>query len=538
MGSIKTETWELAAAKKRESLAASLPSEWLVPKNLLPPDSQDDVTSWPETSGWFTEKELAITNSDAADLIPKLASGELKSLEVTKAFCKRAVAAHQLTNCLSETCFDRALATAKARDEHLERTGKPIGPFHGLPISLKDNFNLKGLDATVGFVSHIDNPAEYDAALATLLEEAGAVFYVKTNVPTAMMIAESVNNVFGRTVNPRNRNLTSGGSSGGESALISFKGSPLGVGTDIGGSLRIPAACTGIFTLRPSFGRFPTLGCRSGMGGQEAVQSVNGPMTRTITDLELYSKTVVNQKTWLHDPRCVPIPWRDVQLPSKLKIAVMWNDGMVRPTPPVTRALKATVEKLKAAGNEIEIIDWEPVDHRQGLTLLERMFVADGGISIQKELEKSGEPLRPEMAAYGTAKELGTYDMWQLHLERTAFQKRYLDRWTAAGIDAILCPTTPFASVKSSGFKHVGYTGVYNVLDYSCVSFPTGLTADQSLDTPLESTEKPLSKDCEAIHAEYDAAAVHGMPISLQLVARRLEEEKAIAMVKHILSVI
>lgn len=98
MGSIKTETWELAAAKKRESLAASLPSEWLVPKNLLPPDSQDDVTSWPETSGWFTEKELAITNSDAADLIPKLASGELKSLEVTKAFCKKAVAAHQLVS--------------------------------------------------------------------------------------------------------------------------------------------------------------------------------------------------------------------------------------------------------------------------------------------------------------------------------------------------------------------------------------------------------------------------------------------------------
>lgn len=138
------------------------------------------------------------------------------------------------TNCLSETCFDRALATAEKRDEHLERTGQLAGPLHGLPISLKDNFNLKGLDSTVGFSSHIGDPAESDAALAVLLEEAGAVFYVKTNVPTAMMIAESVNNVFGRTVNPLNRNLTSGGSSGGESALIAMKGSPLGIGTDIG----------------------------------------------------------------------------------------------------------------------------------------------------------------------------------------------------------------------------------------------------------------------------------------------------------------
>ncbi|GKT41600.1 putative amidase [Colletotrichum spaethianum] len=416
MGSLKTETWELAAAKKRESLDASIPSEWRVPK-----------------------------------------------------------------------------------DEHFERTGKPIGPFHGLPISLKDNFNLKGLDATVGFVSHIGDPAEYDAALASLLEDAGAVFYVKTNVPTAMMIAESVNNVFGRTVNPRNRNLTSGGSSGGESALIVMKGSPLGIGTDIGGSLRIPAACTGIFTLRPSFGRFPTLGCRSGMSGQEAVQSVNGPMTRAITDLELYSKTVVNRKTWLHDPRCVPIPWRDVQLPEKLKIAVMWHDGMVRPTPPVARALKQTVEKLKAAGHEI--IEWDPKDQAQGLSLLARMFVADGGISIKKELEKTGEPFRPEMKAYEIATELGTYDMWQLHMERTAFQKRYLDRWNAAGIDAILCPTTPFTSVKNGDYKHVGYTGVYNVLDYSCVSFPTGLSADENLDI-LDSTAKPLGPDCEAIQSE------------------------------------
>ncbi len=145
------------------------------------------------------------------------------------------------TNCLSETCFDRALATARARDEHFARTGKPVGALHGLPISLKDNFHLRGLDATVGFASHVGDAAEDDAALAKLLEDAGAVFYVKTNVPTAMMIAETVNNVFGRTLNPRNRKTTSGGSSGGESALIVMKGSPVGVGSDIGMLLLCPA---------------------------------------------------------------------------------------------------------------------------------------------------------------------------------------------------------------------------------------------------------------------------------------------------------
>ena len=116
-------------------------------------------------------------------------------------------------------------------------------------------------------MSWVNDPATYNATLVDILRKLGAVLYVKTNVPTAMMIAESVNNVFGRTVNPLNRKLTSGGSSGGESALIAFGGSPLGIGTDIGGSLRIPAACTGIFTLRPSFGRFPTLRAKSGLAG-------------------------------------------------------------------------------------------------------------------------------------------------------------------------------------------------------------------------------------------------------------------------------
>lgn len=137
------------------------------------------------------------------------------------------------TNCLSDIFFDEAVALAKSLDEHLSTTGKLVGPLHGLPVSLKDNFNIIGKDSTVGFSSLVGKTAPYNATLVEILEKAGAVLYVKTNVPTAMMIAESVNNVFGRTVNPLNRNLTSGGSSGGESALIAFGGSPLGVGTDI-----------------------------------------------------------------------------------------------------------------------------------------------------------------------------------------------------------------------------------------------------------------------------------------------------------------
>ncbi|KAG6040793.1 hypothetical protein E4U41_007010 [Claviceps citrina] len=528
-------SWEDIAARKREALLRSIPEEWRIPADILPAETEDDVTHWPDTCGWFTQEEIHITNHSACELISRLANGELSSEQVIRAFCKRAAAAHQLTNCLSETCFDRALKMAKERDEHFKRTGRPVGPLHGLPISLKDNFHLKGLDATVGFASHVGDAAESDSTLAQLLEGAGAVFYVKTNTPTAMMIAESVNNVFGRTVNPLNRRTTSGGSSGGESALLAMKGSPIGVGSDIGGSLRIPAACTGTFALRPSAGRFPVRNTRSGMPGQEAVQSVNGPMARTLQDIVMYTKTVIDSEPWRLDPRCIPMRWRPVALPARLRVAVMWHDNMVHPTPPVTRALGIVVDKLRSAGHEV--VDWDPVDQKEGLMLLSRMFVADGGTAIRKQLERTGEPWRPEMEQYRTAKGLSTYEMWNLQAERVEFQNKYLDRWNEAAIDAILCPTIPFNTVKNGTFRHVGYTGVFNILDYSCLSFPTGCTVDKLIDqTKLR--YQPLGADCEAIHTDYDAEAMHGLPISLQLVARRLEEERVLAIARMILDLL
>jgi len=95
-------------------------------------------------------------------------------------------------NCLTDTFFDEAIASAKALDDHLERTGKVVGPLHGLPISLKDNFNIKGKDSTVGFTSLVDDPAPYNATLVDMLEQLGAVRYCKTNVPTAMMIVRTL----------------------------------------------------------------------------------------------------------------------------------------------------------------------------------------------------------------------------------------------------------------------------------------------------------------------------------------------------------
>ncbi|EEH35611.2 acetamidase [Paracoccidioides lutzii Pb01] len=500
-------TWEAIAAAKREELLSSIPSEWIIQQEISPPESQADVTSFPEKSGWFTADELEITSSTASEILQKTATGVWSAEAVTHAFCKRAAAAHQLTNCLLETLFPAALESAKALDAHFAATGKPVGPLHGVPISLKDNFDIIGKDSTIGFTGWVNDPATYNSIMTDLLREAEAVLYVKTNVPTATMIAETVNNVFGHTLNPRHRLFTSGGSSGGESALIAFGGSPLGVGTDIGGSLRIPAACTGIFTLRPSFGRFPNFLTKSGLAGQESVLSVNGPMATTLE--------CINSS---HPPLLTVSPGSGIQNAfqslgtvepkQRLKLAVLWDDGLVRPTPRVLTALKETVEKLRSAGHEVVDCSNLPT------------FARTASFSQTAE-RPCKESLRPPKSPF------------DLRWTCTAKSKTAAFRHCGSSTSSA---TSSSRSTWSDGMqsRHVGYTGVYNILDYSCLSFPCGVHVDATVDVPAVD-EVELSIIDGEVQKEYNPAVVHGQPVSLQLVGRRLEEEK-VAMMGEVIS--
>lgn len=195
---------------------------------------------------------------------------------------------------------------------------------NGIPSAV----NIEGVDTTVGYVAWANKPAtkkdesermspstsspssrmltpRLARKVIKILRDAGAVFYCKTTIPTAMMIPESYNNTFGYCTNPYNRKLTCGGSSGGEGALQAMYGSPVGVSSDIGGSTRIPSAACHVYGLKPSIGRFPTYGAKSGLPGQEGIGGVNGPMARSIEALELYSAAVVDGKPWLYDPKMV-----------------------------------------------------------------------------------------------------------------------------------------------------------------------------------------------------------------------------------------
>lgn len=175
--------------------------------------------------------------------------------------------------------FEEGIKRAEYLDEHFAKTGKPIGPLHGLPISLKDTFRYAGYDATAGIVSAANKPVEEHELFVQMLLDAGAVLYCKTNIPQSLMTADSENHLYGRALNPLNVKLTAGGSSGGEGSLIAFGGSVLGFGTDIAGSIRIPSWAHGDYSLKPTTGRVPYYGESALRGsGMFGIYPVAGPM--------------------------------------------------------------------------------------------------------------------------------------------------------------------------------------------------------------------------------------------------------------------
>ena len=219
----------------------------------------------------------------------------------------------------------------------------------------------------------------YESEMVRELRNLGAILYCKTSVPHTLMAGETVNNIIGYTWNPKNRYLTAGGSSGGEGALIGLKGSPLGFGTDIGGSIRIPAVFNGLYGIRPSAGRMPYYGMANSMDGQNSVLSVVGPLSTTAGGLRLAMKSILSQEPWLHDPMVNEIPWRDEEEKEildlikstdngKLAFGVLENDGIVTPLPPVRRAIDMVVKTLEKLGHKV--VKWNPPSHREGNKIL------------------------------------------------------------------------------------------------------------------------------------------------------------------------
>lgn len=282
---------------------------------------------------------------------------------------------------MTEIFFDEAIERARQLDQERKASpnGKALRPLHGLPVSLKDSFQVVGHDTSTGLACFVNEPAEENSAVAAMLLDLGAVLYCKTNLPQIIMTGDSDNNVFGRTLNPRNTSLTAGGSTGGEGALLALRGSVLGVGTDIGGSIRVPSVCNGIYGFRPSVGLMPHGGVRDlTVPGTDGVRSTVGPMATSLRDCSLFLKSIMQAETWRYDSTVVSVPWRSLPAKENLRIGLVEDDGIYTPSPPVRRGLKKAADLLRESGN-IEVIPLtlpNVQDHYQDLI---QYFALSGG---------------------------------------------------------------------------------------------------------------------------------------------------------------
>ncbi|KAH9890395.1 amidase signature domain-containing protein [Cubamyces lactineus] len=309
-----------------------------------------------ECFGAHAEPYLRAT---AQDIVERISKGEWTASEVLDAYISRAIHAQDVTNCLTEVLFAEARAQAKALDAEFAQTGKVRGPLHGVPVTFKDTFDIKGHDTTLGFSSHAVDPRPEDALVVLLVRDAGGIPICKTNLSQLIFFFECSNPIWGRTLNPYSKSYSSGGTSGGEAALLAMDGAvsaggPTSAARSVQSSgcitPQIPASFCGIYSLKPGWSRISMTGMQGTWPGFEGIRTVAGPMGRSVDDIELAARLVFGKQGTEYDP--APLPYRAPEMPKKLRFGFYLSDNFVKPSPACQCAVLETVEALRKAGHE------------------------------------------------------------------------------------------------------------------------------------------------------------------------------------------
>ncbi|EAU82124.2 amidase [Coprinopsis cinerea okayama7 len=507
--------------------------------------------------------------------------GTLSPSEVMMAYGKKALAAQKATNCLSDIMFQEASSTpalsswgpgVDSADVNSSSSTVNEVPrdrlLLGVPVNTVD---IEGRDSTIGYSRYVGRPATTSAPLVRLLQDAGALIHAKTTVPTGLFHIETVSDVYGRTLNPHNTAITVGGSSGGGAALVACGGSKIEIGSDIGGSVRIPAHFCGVWSLKGSAGRFPTWGSRSSLAGLEGIQLITAPLASNLDDLEEFWKRVIHCEPWQYDHTCIPLPWRPIDLQQegrKLKWGVMWDDGTVPPTPACRRALATVANALRKQGHEV--VDFTPPDLVSGLQTGYRLLFADGAQQVEAPLQpgervtgpaqailnlfnlprivkkifayflKSSDPFAAEV--YKSMHPLTVLEDRAAIVSRDEYRAQWHKKWIDEGLDFLITVPHPLPAFPHGGgvkvsLMSVGVTFLFNLastlqLDYSAGVLPV-THVDKDIDGLAPNfTSTPeyqsMNSVVKGVYSVYDAEKMHGLPLGVQVVGRRLEEEKVL----------
>ncbi len=502
------------------------------------------------------------TQLGAAELAARMRSGRLSAVAVLEAHIARIEAVDPALNAVVVRRFERARAEALAADA-ARAVGRPLGALHGVPVTLKDPFLLAGTPSTLGLAWRRDHLEGRDGPLVAALRAAGAIVLGKTNLSQAMAFTEADNPVYGRTIHPLDLERSPGGSSGGEAAIIAAGGSPLGLGTDLGGSIRFPAHWTGIAGLKPTSGRLTLADAPEDVlrPPLEGLFAQPGPMARQVEDLHLamlvLSRAAAGPAADGSDAPPYPCCLPDAR---GLRIAVQLDEGLFRSAPAVRRALAEACADLVRAG--ASLVEFRPPPLREAPRLLLRAMPADGGAWVRAALrdavpDRRVAGLLRAAAMPGPSRRLLAAALragGQRHLSATlasgdptpggasrsllddiaAYRAAYTDAMDAGGVDVVLSPPHALAALPhgASGHLTIANAGAYGAL-YNVLGLPAGVVPVTAVCSGEES-ERPPGPDLVERAARATERGSAGLPVGVQVAGRAWREDTVLAVMAAI----
>jgi amidase len=428
---------------------------------------------------------------------------KISSVELIEAHLRRIAALQPSLNAVTEALNESALEEARRSD----RTD-PIGPLHGVPFSVKDSIEVSGTISTAGTTGRAAaTVAAQDATLVARLRSAGAIPIARTNLPELLFAFESDNYIFGRTNNPYDVSRTAGGSSGGEAALISACGSPMGLGSDCAGSVRLPAAFCGIAGIKPTSGRLPRTGHFPPAGGWITELWQMGPMARHVEDVVLMMKLLAGADGV--DPTAVALPFEPLQDISRLRVAFYTDNGFAKPTEEVSETVRTAARLL--CGEVAKVEENRPACVADAYDIEMKLLGSDGGDGLRQYHSGLGSGRMHRLLA-------GWLD--KLEAYRTTLQgfQGYWDEWDRyraemarffRDYDAVVCPVyTQPALEHGTSIEDHNFRGFSHMMAYNVAGLPAAVVR------------------C--------GASASGLPIAVQIVAAPWREDVALAIASYL----
>lgn len=398
------------------------------------------------------------------ELHSQVTAGRVSSMDLTRTYLDRIDAVNPQINAVVHLEADMAMKQAERNDIAL-KSGESPGRLFGIPMTIKDSLNTYDMVTTWGTSGRESFRPGKDASCVARLRNEGAVLMGKTNTPEFTLAFKSSNSLFGRTSNPYDLTRTSGGSSGGAAALIAAHGTPFDIGTDTGGSIRLPAHFCGVAGIKPTTGRIPCTGNGLPSMGLIAPLTQPGPMARHVDDLT-YLLDIMKGPDNL-DPHCAPAPWYDPAAVDVSNLRVAWHtdNGLKTPDPDVVSTIETVRDLLME--NRISVSEARPTGVEMSAMIYGHLMRADDGEMVEALLEENNtRSPSPEVAAIleNTGNPIGAREFAQVISLWHSYQSSMLSLFN--DFDVLICPVNAHTAIpheQQEDFLAYTYTAAYNL---------------------------------------------------------------------------